>query len=467
MVAAHQPVHLDSGPPWHVTCHAERIGDDYLCRLHRGDHHDHRVEAIGVARWSNSAATSKTISSSSPAAGAVAHRGAHRICRAGRRDVECVVGLRLDALSPRERRLLLATCDELIGESALEIEARRCRAELSVPFSMCEQITAHLGSIRAAIDAFMDAPPDPERIPATGDRHVCIFAPLYLSNACANDCAYCGFRRTARFDRIVLDVNQALEEARHLVAQGHRTIDLVTGEVPTDSFAGYVCEVIERIRAQTGIRRINLNLGALSDAQFRRLRGAGATGYHLYQETYDPDVYFRVHRRGRKRDMAARLEAPHRAANAGFEAIGLGILVGLAPLRDELARLVRHADILRTDFPELKLGFSLPRVQPADAACGFVAPVPVGDDTFVSALQFLRARFPSAHLTLTTRERPELRDRLLALGVTKVSAGVSTRPGGYASADDAAEPQFEIADQRSVAAIASAIRQTGLTATFE
>ncbi|MCP4920050.1 MAG: radical SAM protein [Proteobacteria bacterium] len=290
-------------------------------------------------------------------------------------------------------------------------------------------------------------------------KRVVVFAPLYVSSACANECAYCGFRRTASILRRHLSVDDCVREAEHLVDQGHRTIDLVTGEIATDRFVDHVAAVAAALLAGTGVRRVNLNLGALSTAQYRRLRDAGASGYHLYQETYDPDTYEAVHLDGLKRDMTYRMSAPHRAAEAGFPALGLGVLLGLGSAWHDLAALAAHAQILTEDFPDLKLGFSLPRVQSADAAVGYRAQS-VDDETFIRALLYLRDRFPQAGLTLTTRESAALRDRLLPLGITKVSAGVSTVPGGYSNGEPGA-PQFDITDERSLDEIVAAIEGSG------
>jgi len=263
-----------------------------------------------------------------------------------------------------------------------------------------------------------------------------------------------------------LSIEQAVQEARHLAALGHRSIDLVTGEVATDRFVDYVGQATRAILESTDIRRVNLNLGALSIEHYRRLRDAGAHGYHLYQETYAPRTYFEVHDRGLKRDMAHRLGGTHRAAAAGFESIGLGILLGLRPIRDDLVALAGHARILTEEFPRLGIGFSLPRLQSVDADCEYSAAAPVDDDEFIKAMLFLRLHFPSAHLTVTTRERPDIRDRLIALCATKVSAGVSTAPGGY-SLDRPGATQFDISDSRSLAEIEDVIRRSGMSAAYE
>jgi 2-iminoacetate synthase len=138
-------------------------------------------------------------------------------------------------------------------------------------------------------------------------------------------------------------------------------------------------------------------------------------------------------------------------------------LLGLHPLEQDLAALVRHAEVLREDLPHVRLGFSLPRVRKVDEACGFSPAAPVDDERFAKALLYLRLRFPKASLTLTTRERPELRDRLIPLGISKLSAGVTTSPGGYADGPAAGRAQFRIDDPRSLAEITEVVRRAGRT----
>jgi 2-iminoacetate synthase len=299
------------------------------------------------------------------------------------------------------------------------------------------------------------------------DRRVLLFAPLYVTSACLNDCAYCGFRRSRPGARVKLAPDDVVHQALYLAEQGHRTLDLVSGEIPTERFVAECAEACARIRAETPIARIHLNLGALSGEQYALLRAAGASAYHLYQETYDPAIYLAVHRRGPKRDMATRLRAAERALDTGFGALGLGVLLGLAPLREELPRLVRHARLLAAAHPAARIGISLPRIQAAGQETGFAAAEAVGDDAFVKAFLFLRRELPDAHLTLTTREPQALRDLLLRLGTTKLSAGVCTAPGGYGQRMSEGRAQFAIRDERTLAEVAERVRAAGLVPVFE
>jgi 2-iminoacetate synthase len=394
--------------------------------------------------------------------------------------VACVAGIHFDGVSRGDIDSISRAAFDLAREAATRLRDQRIRDDLERAGTL-RRIEQGSPSHAGLLAELFREPVETsfarfgerirrERSDRFGDR-VGLFAPLYLTSACMNDCVYCGFRRSSRFERQHLSVAEAVNEARLLHSRGLRSIDLVTGEVPTDRFVDYVAEAVEEILARTGITRVHLNLGSLQTAQYRRLRQAGAAGYHLYQETYDPDVYLEVHAAGAKRDMAARLDAPRRAVEAGFPYVGLGVLLGLADLRADLASLATHATLLRAEAPDLGIGFSLPRVQPTGADPGYLPARPVTDDDFLRSFLFLRLVDPAAHLTLTTREPPAVRDRLLQYGVTRLSAGVSTAPGGYSSEESGLEQpgreQFGIADVRSVAEIEERVREAGLSVAYD
>ncbi len=472
---------LQSGPPWNVSLTIEADGADYACRVFR-DGSDGRSDsgAIARARWHGDRAVSRRSSESgSRTERRVAVDTAHRLCKGTRQDITCVVDLCLDGRTEAEAEAIGQASGVLAEAMACCLAEQRIRTAMVDPDGLQSRLQSPAADgLELKIDALLATPLDDllaEHGSAIAEAHatrldsrVLIFAPLYLSNACMNDCTYCGFRKSAKVERCKLSPEQAVLEATCMAEQGHRTLDLVTGEIPTDSFIDYVCDVCTQILEHSPIERINLNLGALSDGQYRRLRSAGASSYHLYQETYDPDVYLTVHRSGPKRDMANRLQACRRALRAGFEGIGLGILLGLAPVRNDLARLARHAHLLLREFPGTHLGFSLPRIQDAGQEPGFVDAAGIDDETFTKAFLFLRLEFPDAHLTLTTRESPEMRDRLLRLGASKISAGVSTSPGGYVDEEQRGNAQqFSIRDERSLGEIAGRVRAAGLMPTFQ
>jgi 2-iminoacetate synthase len=456
----------------------EPAGRDLLCRVHGGDAH---VGSVALSEWHDGRAHTRCLSAEGHREEAIARHAAHTLCAAARRTVVCVAGIHFDGVSRPEIEALSADAYGLARAAAARLRDRRIRAELEAPEGIFDRIAARRSEHREEIRRVFTTPvqelcdshgrlvrPAPDHGPA---KEVRIFAPLYLSNACTNDCVYCGFRRSSAYERSRLSVEEAVDEATELHARGIRSIDLVTGEIPSDPFVDYVCDATRAILAQTGITRIHLNLGSLSEDQYFRLREAGAAGYHLYQETYDPDAYIEVHAAGGKREMASRLEAPHRVAAAGFEYLGMGVLLGLSDPQSDLASLAAHAAILREDHARLEIGFSLPRVQTMEADPAYRPSRPVSDDDFIRALRFLRIAHPDAHLTLTTRERPELRDLLLRCGVTRLSAGVSTAPGGYGTTAGkqgaGAREQFHVADERSVDEVTALVRESGLTPVFE
>ncbi len=443
-----------------VSCTVDRVGSEYVCSL-LGD--ERGAQVVARSTWRGDRAVTEQVGGDAGREAEVATLVAHRLCKSVRHPVVCVVDLPAESMT--DPALDLAT------QAARQLEEHRLRESTQVAGGLLTRLHSGGEELSARVAALMSTPLDElleAKRPIIAEAHerffgrkIRLFAPLYLSDACLNDCAYCGFRKSASIDRKKLPLEQVVDEANRLVERGHFAVDLVTGEIPTESFVDYVCEAIEHVLGHTGIRHISLNLGALSTDQLRRLRSAGATAYHLYMETYDPATYLEVHERGPKRDMSNRADGLHRALEAGFELVSLGVLLGLRPLEDELVCLARHAQILSADHPSTRLGFSLPRLRTADADCHFRAPVSVSDEQFVKAMIFMRLEFPRAHLTLTTREGREIRDALIPLGITKISAGVSTAPGGYGAPQEEVG-QFSVSDQRTPGEVAEAIRAAGM-----
>lgn len=472
------PLRLASGGPHVLIFTVERAGRDLLCHVHGGDAH---VGSVALSEWRDGRVHTGCLSAEGHREEAIARHAAHTLCAAVHCTVACVAGIHFDGVSRADIRSISAQAYALARRAAETLRDDRLMAELTSTGGIHERIASRRTEFEQKLDRLYGMTV-PESLKAHGEAinagraksfggDVRLFAPLYLSNACTNDCVYCGFRRSSSYERSRLSIEEAVAEANALHDRGIRAIDLVTGEIPADPFVDYVCEATAEILAQTGITRVHLNLGSLSTGQYTRLRMAGAVGYHLYQETYDPDAYFRTHRSGGKREMASRLEAPRRAAEAGFDYLGMGVLLGLAGLRRDVSSLAAHAALLREEFPGLGIGFSLPRVQTMEADPDYVPVHPVTDEDFIRAVLFLRLADPRAHITLTTRERPEVRDLLLRFGVTKLSAGVSTAPGGYvAAAGDAetgAREQFRVADERTVDEIVALVSRAGLNPVFD
>jgi len=308
-------------------------------------------------------------------------------------------------------------------------------------------------------------------------RTIRLFAPLYLSNECINNCAYCGFSRDNAILRVTLDIASVLKEARHLASQGFRNLLLVAGEHPRFVSNGYLEHCVRALVEE--IPSIALEVAPMETAEYATLVAAGAEGLVVYQETYDRDVYAAMHTAGPKKDYDWRLACPERAYAAGFRRIGVGALLGLAEWRAEARALAAHLDHLLRTCWRAQFTISLPRLRPC--AGEFTPPHSVTDREFIQLVCALRLCFPQAGIVLSTREPAALRDALLPAGITLMSAGSHTEPGGYtgqgradlhltvrgkalAPADsdaDGATGQFEVSDTRTPHEVAAVIRGQG------
>jgi 2-iminoacetate synthase len=310
-------------------------------------------------------------------------------------------------------------------------------------------------------------------------RAMRLFAPLYLSNECVNICKYCGFSRDNPILRTTLTLDQVETEARHLISEGFRSILLVAGEHPKFVSDSYLSDCVERLHSF--VPSLALEVGPMETDPYVPLVQAGAEGLVVYQETYQPDTYAELHVAGPKKDFAWRLACPERAYAAGFKRLGIGALFGLAPWRDEARALAAHADYLLKHCWKASLTISLPRLRPA--AGEFEPRFAFTDRDLTQLICALRICFPQIGLVLSTREPATLRDRLLPLGITMMSAGSHTEPGGYTGAGQetlhqtvkgkavpliqsegehrAATEQFHIADERTAAQVALRLRELG------
>ena len=311
-----------------------------------------------------------------------------------------------------------------------------------------------------------------------------MFAPLYLSNECINSCTYCGFSRENAIVRVTLEAAQVAAEARHLHAEGFRSILLVAGEHPKFVSQGYLQRCVAAVAAE--MPSVALEVAPLETEQYRALVGAGAEALVVYQETYNPERYAQLHTAGPKRDYGWRLGCPERGYEAGFRRIGIGALFGLDQWRREALALASHLDYLLRKCWKAQFTVSLPRLRPC---AGEFAPVdPLGDRDFTQLLCAFRVCFPQVGIVLSTREPASLRDALAPLGVTMMSAGSHTEPGGYTgqgreglhqtvrgrpvplpedSLAQKATEQFEIADHRSPAEVARMLEGLHLEAVWK
>ncbi len=311
-------------------------------------------------------------------------------------------------------------------------------------------------------------------------RVIRLFAPLYLSNECVNNCKYCGFSRDNAILRVTLSIDDVLREARALSEQGFRNILLVAGEHPKFVSGGYMAECIRAVHQETP--SVSLEIGPMETEEYRPLTAAGADGLVVYQETYDRAVYADMHTAGPKRNFDWRLETPERGYAAGFRRLGIGALYGLTDWRREAICLAAHAAYLLKHCWKAQLTVSMPRLRPC--AGEFQPPSPMSERELAQVVCALRIFLPDAGLVLSTRESAQFRDGLIPLGITMISAGSHTEPGGYTGAGrdklhhttrgrivelaegsseraNGATGQFEIADDRSPAEIAELLKRLG------
>jgi 2-iminoacetate synthase len=313
-----------------------------------------------------------------------------------------------------------------------------------------------------------------------------LFAPLYLSNECINNCKYCGFSRDNAILRVTLSVDEVMREARALAEQGFRNILLVAGEHPKFVSNGYLADCVAALHAEWP--GISLEVGPMEADEYRPLTAAGADGLVVYQETYDRAIYDDMHTAGPKKNFDWRMETPERAYAAGFRRLGIGALFGLADWRYEALCVAAHADYLLRNCWKAQVTISLPRLRPC--AGEFQPLTHMTDRELAQLVCAFRLMFPDVGLVLSTREPAKLRDGLIPLGITLMSAGSHTEPGGYTGAGKEkihhtergrivelasgasewattnghatnATGQFEIADDRSAQEVAALIRQLG------
>jgi 2-iminoacetate synthase len=285
-------------------------------------------------------------------------------------------------------------------------------------------------------------------------KRLVIFAPLYVSNLCGNECTYCAFRaRNAELERRALTQDEIARETRILIEQGHKRVLLVAGEsYPREGFS-YVLTSIDTIYGLTPgkgeIRRVNVNVAPLTLDQFRELHARRIGTYQLFQETYHRGTYASVHLAGKKTDYDWRVTAMDRAMLAGIEDVGIGVLFGLFDWRFELLALMQHVRHLESHFGVGPHTLSVPRLEPASGSdVASQPPRPVSDVDFRKIVAILRLAVPYTGIIMSTRESAHIRRETFALGVSQISAGSRTNPGGYADRERENASQFCLGDHR-------------------
>ncbi|MBI5192535.1 MAG: [FeFe] hydrogenase H-cluster radical SAM maturase HydG [Nitrospirae bacterium] len=326
-----------------------------------------------------------------------------------------------------------------------------------------------------------------------GNRLV-LFAPLYLSNSCVNNCLYCGFRAgNHSIEKKVLTEEDIRHETEALIKDGHKRVLIVAAENPKQCNIDYLERAIDvvygtrpqdpltpegrgdcsgiggRVRGGGAIRRINVNVAPLTLSEFKRLKSSGIGTYQLFQETYNVPTYETVHPTGPKSDYNYRLTALDRAMNAGIDDVGMGVLFGMYDFKFEVLALLYHAMYLEEKFGVGPHTVSVPRIEPAsDSPFSLKPPYPVSDKDFMKLIAILRLAIPYTGIILSTREQADLRDNLFHIGVSQISANSRTYPGGYThdNNQNVSEGQFSTGDRRTTYEVIRDISKNGFSPSF-
>jgi len=305
-----------------------------------------------------------------------------------------------------------------------------------------------------------------------GNRLV-IFAPLYISNLCKNECSYCAFRAAnTELKRRTLSQDEIAEEVKILVEQGHKRLLLVSGESYPEEGFDYVLKAIKTIyKTKSGrgeIRRVNVNIAPLTVEQFRKLKAAHIGTYQLFQETYHPETYATIHTAGAKKDYNWRVTVMDRAMEAGIDDVGIGVLFGLYDWKFEMLAMLQHIKHLEDRFDVGPHTISVPRLEPADGSeTASNPPYAVSDDDFKKIVAILRLAVPYTGIIMSTRENAETRRETFALGVSQISAGSRSNPGGYAELGEGHDgEQFQLGDHRALDEVVADVASLGYTPSF-
>ncbi|XZH20062.1 [FeFe] hydrogenase H-cluster radical SAM maturase HydG [Clostridium perfringens] len=299
-------------------------------------------------------------------------------------------------------------------------------------------------------------------------KRLVVFAPLYVSNYCVNNCTYCGYKHcNDELKRKKLNKEQLIEEVKVLESLGHKRIALEAGEDPVNAPLDYILDCIKSIYSikfdNGSIRRINVNIAATTVENYKRLKDAEIGTYILFQETYHKPTYEKLHVSGPKHNYNYHTTAMHRAREAGIDDIGMGVLYGLYDYKYETLAMLMHAMDLEETTGVGPHTLSVPRIRPAENVSLENYPYLVDDEDFKKIVAILRLAVPYAGLILSTREEPGLRDEIIALGVSQVSTGSCTGVGGYSEAysDPEEKPQFEVGDHRSPVEMIESLMEAG------
>lgn len=304
-------------------------------------------------------------------------------------------------------------------------------------------------------------------------KRLVLFAPLYISNMCANECLYCAFRATNKdIVRNALSQEHIAREVEVLINQGHKRILMVAGESYPNQGFQYILDSIDTIYSVKNrhgeIRRVNVNIAPLDTDEFRLLKAAKIGTYQIFQETYHRETYSKVHLGGKKRDYNWRVWSLHRAMEAGIDDVGIGVLFGLFDYRFEMLALMQHIHELENQFGVGPHTISVPRLEPAtNSNIASHPPFPVSDIDFRKIVAILRLAVPYTGIIMSTRETAQMRRETFALGVSQISAGSRTNPGGYEEeSEDDPSGQFSLGDHRPLDEVIRDVASMGYIPSF-
>jgi 2-iminoacetate synthase len=293
-------------------------------------------------------------------------------------------------------------------------------------------------------------------------NNILLYAPLYLSNECVNDCEYCGYRVSKNRNKKTLSFDEVMVEADKLYNMGFRHILLVSGEAKKTVSLEYLRDIVLELARK--FPSVSIEVGPQSEDEYKILVESGLDGLTIYQETYDEEIYRRYHKKGPKSDYYRRLITPELGLRAGVRRLGIGSLLGLNDFRYEIYMIALHLNYLMRRYWKSFYTVSFPRIR--QSVADFKIPHPVSDEELIMAICILRNVFPDVGLVLSTREPPQLRDSLIGVGITQMSAGSRTNPGGYCLNLNT-ENQFDVEDTRDLKMVMEVIKKSGYEAVLK
>lgn len=298
-------------------------------------------------------------------------------------------------------------------------------------------------------------------------KRINFFVPIYFSNYCVNNCKYCGFRKSNELmKRRALSESEFLEEAKFLWHEGNRNLLLISSEHPYHGGLERIAAYLEILKRNELDFSIIVEIAPLDSLGYKLLKEMGVSQCLLFQETYDQNIYSEMHE-GPKKDFKWRYGAMERALQSGIDRVGLGVLFGLGPFEKDLAQMIEHAWSLKKNTGKFPVSLSFPRIRPTFGNASYKGNH-ISDEDFKKILAVSRLALPSVGISLTTRETPAFRDELLdmEIGITHLSAGSSTKPGGY-TLEKEDSSQFEIMDLRSLGEMVISLKRKGYIPIFD